>query len=97
MTIEVGSGRNPGKEPGAVISARAAGPARQPRAASRQHGVVWLRIGLATLVHVLRSRRFHEQVIIGVIGLAALASLGRETQARVLARLAAWDPARRLS
>jgi hypothetical protein len=96
MTIEAGSGRNPGKEPGAVISARSARSARQPRAASRQHGVVWLRIGLATIVHVLRRRRFHEQVIICLIGLAALASLGRETQARVLARLAAWDKARRL-
>jgi hypothetical protein len=97
MTIEAGSGRNPGKGPGAVISARAAGPARRPRAASRQHGVVWFRIGLAALVHVLRSRRFHERVIIGVIGLAAAASLGWETQARALARLAAWDKARRWS
>jgi hypothetical protein len=56
--------------------------------------VVGLRIGLAALVHVLRSRRFHQRMIIGVIGLAAVASLGRETQARALARLAAWDKAR---
>ena len=30
-------------------------------------------------------------LIIGVIGLAGLASLGRENQARALARAAAWD------
>jgi|CZKT01.1.fsa_nt_gi hypothetical protein len=52
--------------------------------------------GLATLACLLRSPRFHGQVIIGVIGLSALAGLARE-QARACALLAAGDKARRLS
>jgi hypothetical protein len=89
MTIEARSARD---GPGAVLSARAGGPA--PRAAKRQAGVVWLGVGLATLAHVLRSRRFRVQVIVGVIGLGALVRIARENQAATLARLAAWDKAR---
>jgi hypothetical protein len=37
------------------------------------------------------------RLIIGVIGLAGLASLGRQNQARALTRVPAWDKARRLS
>ena len=94
MTIEAGSGRNARDEPGTAISARADGPASQLRAVSGQHGAVWLGVGLATLAHILRSRRFHVQVI---IGLGALASIARENQAVALARLAAWDKAMRPS
>ena len=93
MTIEAGSRRNARDGLGAVLSARAAGPARRPRAASRQDGVVWLGVGLATLAHVLRSRRFHVQLITGVIGLGALLRIARENQAAALTRLAAWDKA----
>ena len=96
MTIEVGSERDARKETGAVISARAAGPARKPRAASPQHGAVRLGIGLATPVPPLQSRRLHKKVIIGVIGLGALAGLARETRPAP-SRLAAWDKVRRLS
>ena len=53
--------------------------------------------GLATLARLRRSRHVHEQVIIGVIGLNALAGLARGNQARARARVAAWDKARRLS
>ena len=95
MTIEGGSRRNARAEPGAVVPARAGGPAPQSGAVSRQQGAVWLGVGLATLAHVLRSRRFHVQVIIGVIGLAALVRIARENQAATLARLAAWDKAAR--
>jgi hypothetical protein len=91
MTIEARSARD---GPGAVLSARAGGPAPRPRAANRQAGVVWLGVGLATLAHVLRSRRFRVQVIVGVIGLGALVRIARENQAATLARLAAWDKAR---
>ena|SRR5579863_1528995 len=91
MTIEARAARD---GPGAVLSARAGGPAPRPRAANRQAGVVWLGVGLATLAHVLRSRRFRVQVIVGVIGLGALVRIARENQAATLARLAAWDKAR---
>jgi hypothetical protein len=73
----------------------AGGPAPQSPAVSRQQGTVWLGVGLATVAHVLRSRRFHVQVIIGVIGLGALVRIARENQAATLARLAAWDKAAR--
>ena len=53
-------------------------------------------IGLGAVAIILRSRRLHELVIVGVIGLAALARLSRENQARTLARVAAWDKRRNL-
>jgi len=53
--------------------------------------------GLATLARLLRSRHVHGQVIIGAIGLSALAGLCPGNQARPRARLAAWDKASRLS
>lgn len=59
--------------------------------ADRQQRVIVLTIGLGAVANTLRSRRFHEQVIIGVIGLAALVSLARENRASALVRLAAWD------
>ncbi len=93
MTIEGGPRRNARDEPGGVVLARAGGPAPQSQAVSRQQGAVWLGVGLATLAHVLRSRRFRVQVIIGVIGLAALVRIARENQAAALSRLAAWDKA----
>jgi hypothetical protein len=68
--------------------------APRPRAASHPQGAVWLGVGLATLAHVLRSHRFHVQVILGVIALGALARIARENQAAALTRLAAWDKAR---
>jgi hypothetical protein len=46
-----------------------------------------LRIGLG----LLGSRPFHKLVITAVIGLAALAGLARENQARTFVRVAAWD------
>jgi hypothetical protein len=55
--------------------------------ASRKYRSVMFRIGLGLVL----SRPFHEVVIAGVIGLAALAGLARENEARTRARLAAWD------
>jgi hypothetical protein len=46
-----------------------------------------LRIGLG----LLRSRQLHAQLITGIIGLAALAGIARENQARAVTRLAAWN------
>jgi len=55
-----------------------------------------LTIGLGVVANVLRSRRFHELVMVFVIGLAAVAGLSRENQARALARVVAWDEKRNL-
>ena len=87
MMSHVGSGRYARTTSGATIAAGIRGSARRSRAARRNHRGVLLRIGLGLLL----SRPFHELVIAGVIGLAALAGLAGESQARSRARLAAWD------
>jgi hypothetical protein len=51
-----------------------------------------LRVGLG----VLRSRPFHEQVIVTVIAVAALIRLAKENEARTRERLTAWDKRQRL-
>jgi hypothetical protein len=48
-------------------------------------------LALATVVHVLRSRRFYQRVITVAVALGALRQIGREDQASTMARLAAWD------
>jgi hypothetical protein len=96
MTIGVRPRGAARQEPETVVSSGAAGPASQFGAVSHQRDVVWLGIGLAALTRLLRDPRFHGRVIVSVVGLAALASLARENQARVKARLVAWDRARRL-
>jgi hypothetical protein len=47
-------------------------------------------IMLATASHVLGDRRFQAKVITGVIGVVALAQLGRDNQARPVRRAASW-------
>jgi hypothetical protein len=47
--------------------------------------------GLAAAASVLRSRRFHEEVIVCIIVIAAMLRFGRERRPDILARLAAWD------
>ena len=87
MTSHVGSGRDARTTPGAIAAAGTHGSAPRSRVASRKYRRVMFRIGLGLVL----SRPFHEVVIAGVIGLAALAGLARENQARTRARLAAWD------
>ena len=48
-------------------------------------------IALATLAHILRSRRFYARVITVVVAVRALGQIGQENQASTVARLAAWD------
>jgi hypothetical protein len=48
-------------------------------------------VGLGVVGYVLRSPRFHERVIVGVIVLGALRGLGQESRASTFARLAAWN------
>ena len=54
-------------------------------------------IGLALAARLARDSRTYEHVIMAVIGVAALAGLGRASQTRSFARLAAWDKGRNLS
>lgn len=92
MTIAMGRGRGAYRAPGAVTGEGPAMGARRSRLTRRRQRRVWLRIGLG----ILRSRPFHERVILAIIGAAAMARIARESQARALARLAAWDRQQRL-
>ena len=51
-------------------------------------------IGLAVAARMVRDPRSHESAIMVVIAVAAVAGLGRASQARSFARLAAWDKRR---
>src|SRR5437016_14629724 len=73
-----------------------AGPGPQADAEGRQRRLIVRGIELAAVAQYLGSRRFLERAIVGAIGLAALASLARENQARALTRLVAWDKQRNL-
>jgi hypothetical protein len=48
-------------------------------------------VALATVAHMLRSRRFYQRVITVAIAVRALGQIGQEDQASTMARLAAWD------
>ena len=48
-------------------------------------------IGVALAARLARDTRTHEHVIMAVIAVVAVAGLGRASQARWFARLAAWD------
>ena len=87
MTIATGAGRGAYRARGTVTGPVPGVVARQSRAARRRQRAVWLRIGLG----ILRSRPFHERVVLVIIGVAAIARIARDSQAGALARLAAWD------
>lgn len=63
---------------------------RPERAQGFRQRMVRRWIMLATMTEVLRDRRFQEKVITGVIGVVALAQLGRDNQARPVRRAAGW-------
>jgi hypothetical protein len=48
-------------------------------------------LALATVAHMLRSRRFYQRVTTVAVVLGAVRQIGRENQASTMARLAAWD------
>ena len=62
---------------------------RRREDAHRKH--VLLLLGLAELGHLARDRRFQARMIMVAIGLAAVASMGRENRANAFERLAAWQ------
>ena len=91
MTIATLAGRGAYRVRGTPTGAGPVRVARQSRRARRRQRAVWLRIGLG----ILRSRPFHERVILVVIGVAAVARIAQEGQDRAFARLAAWDQRQR--
>ena len=55
------------------------------------HRTAMRMIALATVAHMLRSRRFYARVITVVVAVRALGQIGKENQASTMARLEAWD------
>jgi len=74
-----------------MTTAGSGGRARRPRTSSPDNQSAVRLVGLAALIHMLRSRRFHERVIVGAIALKALARLGQENRASSFERVAAWN------
>ncbi len=68
--------------------------ARPVRAADRHRRAALVGVVVVALARLPKDKRFQETVITVVIALAALAALARESQARSIARLAAWDQRR---
>jgi hypothetical protein len=85
------SGRDVQGSAEAMTPAGSGGSARSPRTSSPDNQRAVRLVGLAVLIHMLRSRRFYERVAVGAIVLAALRGLGQENQAITLERLAAWN------
>ena len=97
MTTEIGSGQDSRPASGAVARRDASGPAwlaRLDQMEGRQRRMIIVGVELAALTRYLASRRFIGTVIVGVIGVRALATLGKESQTRTVARVVAWDKAR---
>jgi hypothetical protein len=67
------------------------GSARQSQTSGRHNGRAWQLIGLAALIHVLRSRRLYENAAVSAIAVAALRKMAQESQAKSVARFSAWN------
>jgi hypothetical protein len=59
----------------------------QARTASPTRDMVLLGIGITAVARLLGSRRFQVRVITGVIGVAALAGMARESEVPVMVRV----------
>ncbi len=66
-------------------------PERQARAASRTRDMILLGIGISAVARFLGSRRFQVRVITGVIGVAALAGMMRESEVPAMVRVVFKD------
>jgi hypothetical protein len=76
--------------PQALTPAGSSGSAPRSPNPSADHQAAIRVIGLAVLVHMLRSRRLYERAAFAAIVLAAVAGLNQESRAKALARLSAW-------
>jgi hypothetical protein len=85
------SGQGAGRAPLASIAAGSSRSAAQPGDSGFAGKAALGLIGLGVVGHVLRSRRFHERVIVGAVVLGALRGLGQENRASAFERLAAWN------
>jgi hypothetical protein len=79
------------RQPREALTPVSSGTARQSRTSGRGNKTTWRLVGLAVLAHMLRSRRFYENVAFAAIVLAALSGLSQENRARAFGRLIAWN------
>ncbi len=85
------SGQGAGSPPLANIAAGSSRSAAQPADSGLAGKAALGLLGLGIVGHVLRSRRFYERMIVGVIALGALRGLGQANRASTMARLQAWN------
>jgi len=60
---------------------------KQAPTASRTHDMILLGVGISAVARLLGSRRFQVRVITGVIAVAALAGMARESEVPVMVRV----------
>lgn len=65
--------------------------ARAVRAHEHRRRAVLIAAALLAAARVPRDRRFQEHVLTLAVVLAAAVSIGKQSQARALARLISWD------
>jgi len=84
------SRQDPPIAPQALSPAGSSKPAPRPPGPSADNRTAIRMVGLAVLIHMLRSRRLYERAAFAAIVLAALAGLNQESRAKAVARLVAW-------
>lgn len=84
--------QDPGMTPQALTSAGSGGSAPRSPDSSANRQAATLAIGVAVVVHMLRSRRLYERAAFAIVlaALAGLAGLDHESRAKARARLSAW-------
>jgi hypothetical protein len=85
------AGQGAGVPPRASIAAGRSRSAAQQGDLSFDGKAALALVGLGVVVTVLRSRRFYERVITGVVVLEALRGWGQASRASAFERLVAWN------
>ena len=85
------SGQGAARRPLATTATGSSRSAAQPGHSGFDGKAALGLIGLGVVGHVLRSRRFHERVIVAAVMLGALRGLGQENRASTFERVAAWN------
>ena len=85
------SGQGAGEAPPASIAAGSSRSAAQPQDSGFAGKAALGLVGLGVVSHMVRSRRFHERVVLGAIVLGALRGLGQDSRASTFERLSSWN------
>ena len=74
-----------------TVTTPARSPARKPGQSNRPHQAALVAVGLGVASRVARDARTHEAVVMVAIMVAVAVAVARSSQAKSVARLAAWD------